>query len=94
MQLGNALNSLTEVLESVLDDPTWFSLIFAFQATTGNLSALAATVQESQAAYKGGEMLTGSFLDNHDQPRFQSLTQDDAVSPSEFSGWLSVAYSD
>ena len=91
MQLGNALNSLTEVLESVLDDRTWFSLIFAFQATTGNLSALAATVQESQAAYKGGEMLTASSLDNLGQPRFQSLTQDDVVSPSDLPG--TAAYS-
>ena len=74
------------MLDSVLDYPTWFSLVSAFQSTSGNMSALAATVQESQAAYKGGEMLQGSFLDNHDQPRFQSLTQDDAVSPSAFPG--------
>ncbi|KAI0753794.1 glycoside hydrolase superfamily [Fomes fomentarius] len=69
----------TEVLDSVLDYPTWFSLVSAFQSTSGNLSALAATVAASQSAYKGGELLTGSFLDNHDQPRFQSMVQDDAL---------------
>ncbi|KAI0742260.1 alpha-amylase [Daedaleopsis nitida] len=69
----------TQVIDAVLDYPTWFPLITAFQNTTGNLTALAAKVWEAQAVYKNGEMLTGSFLENHDQPRFQSITQDEAL---------------
>ncbi|KAI0742255.1 glycoside hydrolase family 13 protein [Daedaleopsis nitida] len=83
--LGEVLHSdvnyvapYTEVLDSVLDYPTWFSLVPAFQKN-GNLTAFAAVVHEAQTAYKAGEMMTGSFLDNHDQPRFRSLTQDDAL---------------
>ena len=66
-------------MDSVLDYPTWFSLTAAFRHNTGNLTALAATVWQSQASYQNGELMTGSFLENHDQPRFQSLTQDGAV---------------
>ncbi|OSC98372.1 glycoside hydrolase family 13 protein [Trametes coccinea BRFM310] len=73
------VSAYTEVLDSVLDYPTWFPLVAAFQTTGGNLSALSATVQQAQSAYKNGEFMTGSFLENHDQPRFQSLTQDDAL---------------
>ncbi|KAJ3010973.1 hypothetical protein NUW54_g2318 [Trametes sanguinea] len=72
-------DDLVEVIDSVLDYPTWFPLVAAFQTTGGNLSALSATVQQAQSAYKNGEFMTGSFLENHDQPRFQSLTQDDAL---------------
>ncbi|RPD58617.1 glycoside hydrolase family 13 protein [Lentinus tigrinus ALCF2SS1-7] len=69
----------TKVIDSVLDYPTWFSLTAAFKNNTGNLTALAATVWQSQSSYKNGELMTGSFLENHDQPRFQSLTQDEAL---------------
>ncbi|KAI0365853.1 glycoside hydrolase family 13 protein [Pilatotrama ljubarskyi] len=69
----------TQVLDSVLDYPTWFPLVAAFQTTSGNLSALAATVQQSQSSYKNGQFMTGSFLENHDQPRFPSLCQDNAL---------------
>lgn len=73
------LKGLSEVLDSVLDYPTWFPLVAAFQTSFGNLSALASTVQQGQSSYKNGEFMTGAFLENHDQPRFQSLTQDSAV---------------
>ncbi|KAI0655767.1 glycoside hydrolase family 13 protein [Cubamyces menziesii] len=73
------VSAYTQVLDSVLDYPTWFPLVAAFQTTGGNLSALAATVQQAQSSYKKGEFMTGSFLENHDQPRFPSLTQDQAL---------------
>ncbi len=71
---------MIEVLDSVLDYPTWFQLTPGFVSPQGNLSALAATVQSAQSSYKNGEFFAGSFLENHDQPRFQSQTQDQAVS--------------
>ena len=67
------------MLDGVLDYPMWFPLVAAFQTTSGNLSALAETFTASQSSYKNGQMMSGSFLENHDQPRFQSLTQDQSV---------------
>ncbi|KAI0691609.1 alpha-amylase [Earliella scabrosa] len=69
----------TEVIDSVLDYPTWSTLVTAFQNSAGNITALAGNVWAAQASYKNGEMMTGSFLENHDQPRFQSLTSDEAL---------------
>ena len=68
-----------EVLDSVLDYPTWFPLVAGFQTQFGNLSALAEVVTTSQGAYKNGLFGTASFLENHDQPRFPSLSNDTAV---------------
>ena len=68
-----------EVLDGVLDYPMWFPLVAAFQTTSGNLSALAETFTASQSSYKNGQMMSGSFLENHDQPRFQNSVHDTAV---------------
>ncbi|EIW57027.1 glycoside hydrolase family 13 protein [Trametes versicolor FP-101664 SS1] len=73
------VSAYTQVIDAVLDYPSWFPLVAAFQTSNGNLSALAATVQQAQSSYKDGEFMTGAFLENHDQPRFQSLTQDSAL---------------
>ncbi|RDX40957.1 glycoside hydrolase family 13 protein [Lentinus brumalis] len=69
----------TKVMDSLLDYPAWFTLTAAFRNNTGNLTALATTVWQSQASYLSGELMVGSFLENHDQPRFQSLTQDSSL---------------
>lgn len=68
----------------MLDYPTFYPLTSAFVSTSGNLSALVAAVQQAQASYKNGEFMTGSFLENQDNPRFQSQTQDQAVRRSLF----------
>ena len=70
---------MTEKLDGVLDYPTWYSLVPAFTNSSGNITDLARKVWEAQAEYRTGEFLVGSFLENHDQPRFQSITQDEAV---------------
>lgn len=67
------------VLDAVLDYPTWFPLVAGFQTQFGNLSTLVDVVTSSQGTYKNGLFGTGSFLENHDQPRFPSLTNDTAV---------------
>ena len=41
---------------------------------------LVATYEDSQASYKNGTFSVGSFLENHDQPRFQNSVHDTAVS--------------
>ena len=70
---------LLEVLGGVLDYPAWFPLVAGFQTQFGNLSALADVLTTSQRTYKNGLFNTGSFLENHDQPRFPSLSNDSAV---------------
>ena len=75
-----SLTFFVELLDSVLDYPTYFKLLAAFTTTTGNLTALSDTVVAAQRAYKHGGIGSGSFVENHDQPRLQSITQDQAVS--------------
>lgn len=74
----NYLADYTHVLDAVLDYPTWFPLVAGFQTQFGNLSALAKTITTSQATYKNGLFGTALFLENHDQPRFLSLSNDTA----------------
>ncbi|KAF8532746.1 glycoside hydrolase superfamily [Gautieria morchelliformis] len=68
----------TNFLDSVLDYPAYFALTSAFQNPSGNISALVEVVQQTQS-YKVHAMSTASFLENHDQPRFQSLTTDQSL---------------
>jgi hypothetical protein len=71
---------VVEVMDSVFDYPTWFTLTAGFKDTQGDLTKLRDSVLESQKEYKHGAVELGSFLENHDQPRFGSLTNDIAVS--------------
>ena len=67
------------VMNAVLDYPTWFELVPAFVSPEGDFDALKTIVQQTQRAYTSGAFMTGSFLENHDHPRFGSLTSDPAV---------------
>jgi alpha-amylase len=69
----------TEVMDSVLDYSTWFPLVAAFQTSDGDCSALAKHVDSLQSSFKNGQKMTGSFLENHDQPRFPSLSKDSTL---------------
>ncbi|TBU38203.1 alpha-amylase [Dichomitus squalens] len=69
----------THKVDGVLDYPTWYSLVPAFTNTSGNITDLARKVWEAQAQYKTGELLVGSFLENHDNPRLPSFIQDNAL---------------
>ncbi|KAI1782812.1 glycoside hydrolase superfamily [Ganoderma leucocontextum] len=59
----------TQVLDGVLDYPAWYQLA----NPSGNITELAMKVWDSQARYKTGEFLVGSFLDNHDNPWFMLI---------------------
>ncbi|KZT05143.1 glycoside hydrolase family 13 protein [Laetiporus sulphureus 93-53] len=69
----------TEVVDAVLDYPTYYQLTYAFQSTSGSISNLVDVVQSAQSSYKNGEFMAGSFLENQDNPRFQSLTTDQSL---------------
>ena len=66
-------------MDAILDYPTFFAVTNGFTSSTGNLSAIVDVVTRSQASYNHGLFYAGSFLENHDQPRFQSITKDQAV---------------
>lgn len=72
--------SIADVIDGVLDYPTYYPLTSAFSTTSGNLSALSAMYKVIQSNFTNGAFQIGSFLENHDQPRFQSITTDVAVS--------------
>ncbi|KAF9235849.1 glycoside hydrolase family 13 protein [Melanogaster broomeanus] len=68
----------TEVMDAVIDYPTWFELAPAFLSPQDDFNALKDIVKQSQDLYTGGTFMTGSFLENHAHPRFGSLTNDTA----------------
>jgi len=68
-----------DILDALLDYPTYFKLSDAFAKPGGNLSALTETAQEAQKKYANGLFMLGTFVENHDQPRFPSRTKDLAV---------------
>jgi alpha-amylase len=72
-------DNLIEVLDAVLDYPTYFPLFRAFTSTQATFADLVTAIQHAQASYKRGLFGTGSFVANHDLPRLPSVTHDPAV---------------
>ena len=55
--------------------PNFYTISAAFQSTSGSIANLVAGVNEMKTTCKDTTLL-GSFLENHDNPRFPSLTSD------------------
>ena len=72
--------TVPEALDAILDYPTWFPLTQSFVDPTAKMSQMANAVLQAQKYYKDGLFMTGSFLENHDQPRLPSMVKDAAVS--------------
>ncbi|KAE9387936.1 glycoside hydrolase family 13 protein [Gymnopus androsaceus JB14] len=71
----------TDVLDSVLDYPTYYAVYDAFtNGTSGNMSAIAEMVTQAQDQYNHSLFYAGSFIENQDNPRIQSTVTDQAVS--------------
>ncbi|KAF8621832.1 hypothetical protein AX15_007457 [Amanita polypyramis BW_CC] len=69
----------TSVLDALLDYPTFFKLADAFSMTNGSLGTLVDSVETMQKKYPNGTFMLGTFIENHDQPRFPSKTKDLAL---------------
>ncbi|KAL5520212.1 hypothetical protein ACEPAG_9425 [Sanghuangporus baumii] len=69
----------TSVLDSVLDYPGYHQLQQAFSNANGDLQSLITSLRDTQRSYKMGAFASGAFMENHDQPRFQSLTKDQSL---------------
>ncbi|KAH1687383.1 hypothetical protein KXX12_001899 [Aspergillus fumigatus] len=67
-----------EVLDGVLNYPIYYPLLKAFQSTSGSMSSLYDMINtvKSQCA---DSTLLGTFVENHDTPRFASYTKDMAL---------------
>ncbi|KAF5327329.1 hypothetical protein D9619_004010 [Psilocybe cf. subviscida] len=73
------LTALTDVIDGILDYPTYFSVINGFGSPSGNLSTIPDVVGTAQKTYHNALLNAGSFLENHDQPRFPNITKDAAL---------------
>jgi alpha-amylase len=65
-------------MPGVLNYPTYYTITQAFQSTGGSISNLVNGVNSMKATCADTTLL-GSFLENHDQPRFPSYTSDVAL---------------
>ncbi|KAH9999621.1 glycoside hydrolase family 13 protein [Russula compacta] len=66
----------TEVLDAILDYPSYFKLMNTFVHSQETFSSAVSVLEHSQQAYKHGLLRTGTFVENHDQPRLGSETED------------------
>jgi alpha-amylase len=61
-----------------LTPPSYYPLLKAFQSTSGSISDLVNELNTMKTACKDNTLL-GSFSENHDLPRFASITSDTAL---------------
>ena len=80
--LGEVLNGdpsytcpYQDVLDGVLNYPLYFALINGFSSSTGDLTQLSSTINAIKSKCKDSTLL-GTFSENHDQPRFPSMSTD------------------
>ncbi|KAI3110421.1 CAZyme family GH13 [Penicillium roqueforti] len=67
-----------EVMDGVLNYPIYYPLLNAFQSTSGSMTDLYNMINTVKSTCKDSTLL-GSFVENHDNPRFASVTDDIAL---------------
>ncbi|KAK3679017.1 hypothetical protein LTR78_001470 [Recurvomyces mirabilis] len=72
---ANYVCGFQKVIDGVLNYPTYFPLVQAFQSTSGSISNLANMINNVKSDCQDTSLI-GTFSENHDQPRFASLTGD------------------
>lgn len=65
----------TEVMDGIFSYAVYYQSLYAFANPGGSMATLAETYNDMAAASKDMSLL-GTFLDNHDQPRYASTTKD------------------
>lgn len=65
-------------MPSVFNYPIFYPLTRAFNSTSGSISALTDMISTVSSTFNDSTLL-GSFLDNHDNPRFESTVTDAAL---------------
>ncbi|CAL5871101.1 uncharacterized protein PFLUO_LOCUS5347 [Penicillium psychrofluorescens] len=64
-----------DVIDGVLDYPMYFPLLRAFESTSGSISDLYDMINSVRTTCSDSTLL-GTFVENHDNPRFASYTED------------------
>ncbi|KAJ5466958.1 hypothetical protein N7475_004710 [Penicillium sp. IBT 31633x] len=64
-----------EVMDGVLNYPIYYPLLNAFKSTSGDMAGLYNAINTVKSACKDTTLL-GTFLENHDNDRFASFTDD------------------
>ncbi|KAJ6096647.1 alpha-amylase [Penicillium sp. IBT 16267x] len=64
-----------EVMDGVLDYPMYYPLLRAFESTSGSISGLYDMINTVKSDCSDSTLL-GTFIENHDNPRFASYTED------------------
>ena len=67
--------SRQESLDGTLNYPLFYALTAAFRNSSGDMTALTSTMAAITSKCKDSTLL-GTFIENHDNPRFPSLTND------------------
>lgn len=67
-----------EVLDGVLNYPIYYPLLNAFKSTSGNIGDLYNMINKVKSDCADSTLL-GTFIENHDNPRFASYTDDMAL---------------
>ncbi|KAH8897894.1 alpha-amylase [Thozetella sp. PMI_491] len=85
------VNSFQKSMDGVLDYPSFYSITQAFQTTKGSMGDLASgiSIMKSEAM---DTSLYGSFLENHDNPRFASVTKDMAIAFQMLKDGIPIVY--
>lgn len=66
-------------LSGVLNFPVYYPLIRAFTSSSGSISELVSMISTVKSSCADSTLL-GTFSENHDLPRFGSITSDTSVS--------------
>jgi alpha-amylase len=67
--------SSQEYMSGVLNYPQYYWVTQAFESTSGSISNLVNGINEMKSDCSDTTLL-GTFMENHDNPRFPSLTSD------------------
>ncbi|KAF2168578.1 glycoside hydrolase family 13 protein [Zasmidium cellare ATCC 36951] len=65
-------------ITGLMNYPAYFWITQAFKSTSGNMTTLATGINTLKSTCKDVTLL-GSFLENHDNPRFPALTSDQSL---------------
>jgi len=77
--ISTTFDLVSEVLDAILDYPSYFQMRNTFLDTQGEFSAVASTLISSQQKFKNSPFRTDSFVEGHDQPQLASVTKDPSV---------------
>ncbi|KAG9010613.1 hypothetical protein FRB93_003881 [Tulasnella sp. JGI-2019a] len=74
--LANYTGAYTNYVDAVFNYPQYYVLTSTFANSTGKMSDLVQSFNDTQTYFKNGAMSTGAFSENQDNPRLPALISD------------------